>query len=89
MAKDPRCRGDDLPPGACPACSSASTLGPPGLHAGGAMGCLGCGASWQETPDGGTDGPWYCPHGQAVATPGGACYRCAEEDAYEDPGDQR
>lgn len=27
------------------------------------------------------DGPYYCPHGEEVETPGGACYWCAQEDA--------
>ena len=29
------------------------------------------------------DGPWYCPHGEEVTTPGGACYHCAQEDATD------
>lgn len=27
------------------------------------------------------DSPWYCPHGEQVEFSGGACYRCAQEDA--------
>ena len=30
-----------------------------------------------------SDGPFYCPHGNEVETPGGACYFCAQEDAYD------
>lgn len=26
---------------------------------------------------------WFCPHGVEVNTPGGACHRCAQEDADE------
>lgn len=29
------------------------------------------------------EGPWYCPHGEEVITPGGACYWCAQEDATD------
>ena len=57
--------------------------------------CDGCGAerTVQVTLDGvidfdepcpnDEDGPWYCPHGEEVATPGGACSRCAQEDATD------
>jgi hypothetical protein len=45
-------------------------------------------ATTQNDEDGEYDGPFYCPHGNEVATPGGACYRCAQEDAYDgDYGD--
>ena len=27
------------------------------------------------------DEVYYCPHGEEVPSPGGACYRCADEDA--------
>jgi hypothetical protein len=27
---------------------------------------------------------FYCPHGNEVATSGGACYWCAQEDAFDD-----
>lgn len=30
-----------------------------------------------------TTGPFYCPHGVEVTTPGGACYWCAQEDATD------
>ena len=30
-----------------------------------------------------SDGPFYCPHGTEVDTPGGACYWCAQEDAND------
>ena len=29
---------------------------------------------------------YYCPHGVEVPTPGGACDRCAAEDADDMPG---
>lgn len=52
--------------------------------------CAGCDL-WRVLESGSTlcvdceedsgDGPYYCPHGVEVQTPGGACYRCAQEDA--------
>ena len=41
--------------------------------------CLECPCSVFHPSD--DDGPFYCPHGVEVDTPGGACYRCALEDA--------
>ena len=31
---------------------------------------------------------YYCLHGEEVGTPGGACYWCAQEDAYESPWEE-
>lgn len=41
-------------------------------------------AGWEDWPE--DDVLHYCPHGEQVPTSGGACARCAQEDA--DEGDQ-
>ena len=43
------------------------------------LACEGCSCECH-----GDDGPFYCPHGVEVLTPGGACYYCAQEDARDD-----